>query len=118
MPYIDSVSRDLLEKPVLELANLIAEPGDLNYVICSLLSMLLNADDVVPGGPSYSDLSRWRAAVNDASDEFYRRAMVPYEESKRARNGDVFDEVLTALRENQVLWNLECDNAIKVGGTD
>jgi hypothetical protein len=38
---------------------------------------------------SYARLSAIRGAISDASDEFYRRVMVPYEEAKIVEHGDV-----------------------------
>ena len=60
--------------------------GELNYCISRLVLGFLSRD---PLPPNYATLSAVRAVLFDAADEFYRRAMVPYEDLKAAENGDL-----------------------------
>jgi hypothetical protein len=84
VPYITQAKRSPLNLHVEALSGLISTPGDLNYVIYRLLLRLTVKER------TYHELSRWRAAVIDCSDEFYRREMGPYENGARERNGDVY----------------------------
>lgn len=83
MPYIEPHRRTILDHDLGPLIEHIQVPGELNYVISRILSHHTD-------GGRYHDLSRWRAAVNDASDEFYRRVMVEFENGKCRENGDVY----------------------------
>ena len=91
MPYITKERRDNFEAPLRILVDRINSdcPGELNYIISYLLNSIIRRHLV----KSYSWLSQWRAAINDASDEFYRRVIGPYENEKRKENGDVYDDV-------------------------
>jgi hypothetical protein len=97
MPYIADPRRRTLDTFIRDLALMIEHPGDLNYAISRLLSVASTQEHPTMQ-PGYHDLSRWRAAVIDAADEFYRRVIVPYEENKRAINGDVYHELLERYR--------------------
>ncbi len=94
MPYITQPQRHSLDSFIRELSVMISSPGELNYAISRLLSLLVT-QECYGKQPGYQDLSRWRAAVIDASDEFYRRVIGPYEDNKRAINGDVYYELDT-----------------------
>lgn len=86
MPYIRPERRKRFANIIAELDQTLEEPGDLNYVIsCALNSATAGA------GRNYHTMSRWRAAVTDASQEFYRRVMGPAEDAAIKRNGDVYD---------------------------
>lgn len=63
---------------------LMAAAGLFNYAITSL------AVDLV-GAPSYAKCSLIRGVMSDASAEFYRRVVAPYEDQKCVENGDVYD---------------------------
>lgn len=98
MPYIDRRRRGQLDRHIDEIVRWIAMPGELNYVISRLLTKLVVLDSIDnPPQVSYHDLSRWRAAVTDAADEFYRRVMAPYEDQKASENGDVYSELLDII---------------------
>jgi len=89
MPYIKDIKRKEFEEAGIEdIAEVIEGPGDLNYVISYMAKSMINNSDR-PG--SYSELSSIRAAINDASDEFYRRVLVPLEDRKIRENGDVYE---------------------------
>jgi len=85
MPYIPPNQRPRLDTVVhqLEAARSLS-PGEMNYLITRLLMVWLPVD------PGYADYSRVRAVLQDISDEFYRRLMIPFEDYKIALNGDAF----------------------------
>jgi hypothetical protein len=84
MPYIkqDDRARVLRDGP--------RTPGELNFLISFHANQMLR---MVTHGkpPSYHERSAIRAAITDASDEFYRRKMADYEDGAKHRNGDCYD---------------------------
>ena len=94
MPYITKGRRPDFEYELNSLAYKIKlhEPGELSYIISSLLARLVTKENI-NGGINYARLSKWRGVIIDASDEFYRRVMAPYEDIKQEENGDVYDNV-------------------------
>jgi len=62
---------------------LMAASGMFNYAITSLAVSLT-------GKPNYAKCALIRAVLADASDEFYRRLVAPYEDRKAEENGDVY----------------------------
>lgn len=85
MPYIKKDLRLTLDKPVIELILKISTPGELNYVITKLVTEYLKNES-----ESYLVYNEIIGCLECAKQEFYRRAIVPYEEKKRKENGDVF----------------------------
>jgi len=81
MPYIRSIER--IDRIVNK--NLTG-PGKLNYII----SIHLN-EYIKEHGLNYQTLNDILGAVEGAKLEIYRRVAAPYENSKIAENGDVFD---------------------------
>lgn len=79
MPYIPSDERE-------HAAISPQTPGQLNYALTE--KMLCYLWD---RGVSYATMNEIVGALECAKQEFYRRVMVPYEEKKRAENGDVAD---------------------------
>lgn len=79
MPYISQEKRLLVEKfgP--------AEAGELNYLITKLI-----VDYWATNGPSYQCINNIVGALEGAKAEFQRRIVEPYEDKKRADNGDVY----------------------------
>jgi len=59
--------------------------GELNYLITTLALTYLEQH-----GEAYKALNEVVGAMECAKLEFYRRRVVPLEESKRVENGDVF----------------------------
>lgn len=57
--------------------------GIFNYVITALAVTLT-------GTPRYFKCAALRAAMADASEEYYRRLVAPYEDKQAKLNGDVF----------------------------
>jgi hypothetical protein len=60
-------------------------PGELNFMITRLLIWYENDH-----GKSYGTMNDILGAVEAAKLEFYRRAVVPYEDEKIKQNGDVY----------------------------
>lgn len=81
MPYIPQEAREeLLERPP-------ETPGELNYEITQLVQSYLDTKDEI----GYSALAEVVSALECAKLEFYRRVVVPYEDSKIEQNGDVYE---------------------------
>ena len=85
MPYITQPTRAYVN------AHDPCSPGELNYAITRLISKYLVRR---PGCHTYSDLNDVLGALEGAKLEFVRRVVVPYEDRKRAENGDVYDAIL------------------------
>lgn len=116
MPYITPAERERFENDLINLAGDIHTPGQMNYIICTLLSLVVSSKPPLIG---YSMMSKYRAAVLDAAEEFYRRVMVKYEDEKRWEHGDVFFKVLYQMRKQSISpRNYPDEQEIKVGGTD
>lgn len=81
MPYISQDCREILADreliPYLE--------GELNYCITRLCQMFLERR-----GTNYTSLNSIVGVLECAKLEFYRRAVVVYEEEKIKENGDVY----------------------------
>jgi hypothetical protein len=63
--------------------------GELNFAITELLEGFLSRH-----GTSYGSINAVVGVLECAKQEFYRRIAVPYEESKREENGDVYNQTL------------------------
>jgi hypothetical protein len=88
MPYIKTERRGKLNKErVLDLGREIAGPGELNYVLTSIINAYLYAIDEEI---SYDDLNEVVGVLANVQQEFYRRVVVPYEDAKIQQNGDVY----------------------------
>lgn len=84
MPYIHKAHRETF-KPALEEIGYIASVGELNYLISSISLMYLGSK------PDYAKFNDVIGALEAAKLEFYRRAVVPYENDKIVTNGDIYD---------------------------
>lgn len=80
MPYIDPAARSHLED-----GGSPADAGELNYALTQLLLRYLTTH-----GLAYHTINDILGALEGAKLEFYRRVAAPYEEEKRAENGDVY----------------------------
>lgn len=94
MPYTKQERRQLLDNHARRVADDLHfmgdEQGDLNYFYTRVGVHLLAKQ-----GMGYTTASHIRAAMDDASAEWYRRVMADYEDLKCEENGDVYDhEVL------------------------
>lgn len=79
MPYIEKKRRsDLIDEQP-------KKPGELNYKITELAIEYLDLK-----GESYDTINDIMGAMESAKLEFYRRVAVPYEETKKEENGDVY----------------------------
>lgn len=82
MPYIAPEDRERLaggEPPT--------SPGELNYAITRLIDDYLRAQ----GGLAYAGINEVVGVLECAKLELYRRIAGPYEDTKIAANGDVYD---------------------------
>jgi len=86
MPYINKPVRAILQQSLGQLSDNIATDGELNYAITILCKRYLGDD------PHYRNYNAVVGVLECAKHEFYRRAVVPYEEEKIAENGDIFQE--------------------------
>lgn len=88
MPYIEPGWRQ-------ELDNGAAPdiPGDLNYLLTKTIIRYLCSN----GQINYTKLNDVMGALEGCKAEFYRRAVVPYEEGKIEANGDVYGELMEAM---------------------
>ena len=91
MPYITNEQRDVLDDTIKRLSlSLLSTKnrdekkldGELNYVICSLISNLYDRN--------YFSLNRVMGVLTCVQLEVYRRVIAPYEDKKSIDNGDVF----------------------------
>jgi hypothetical protein len=84
MPYIAPEDRPQYETALSELEALLKgkPPGHLTYLVYRL------AKSYCPE-QRYAAMSATRACINDASAEYFRRVMAPYEDKQVEKNGDV-----------------------------
>jgi hypothetical protein len=84
MPYISDEERYRLDLLVDALAKEVYTGGQFNYVVTKLALSQLD------GTINYAALSQVLGDLEACKLEFYRRAVVPYEETKIEDNGDVY----------------------------
>lgn len=89
MPYITQEDRKKIEPILGPLLDQIAlgefsHPGQINYVITKIIMATLER-------PSYCDFNKVMGVLECVKQEFYRRAVGPYEDRKIRHNGDVYD---------------------------
>ena len=88
MPYIKPHRRDFLGPSLSRLGQSLLDidftKGDLNYCITMLVIAYIHLH-----GKRYSTLSDVTGVLNDVKVEFERRVVAPYEDRKKADNGDV-----------------------------
>lgn len=82
MPYISDEDRIALEA-----GDRMRTPGDLAYIVASEVDRYLKAN-----GLSYQTLAEVTGVLETAKLEVYRRIAAPYEDEKRAQNGEVYSE--------------------------
>lgn len=106
MPYIAQEDRNKLDDEIDKLANAIVErsqnnghdaafAGYLNYSCTRLVLQVLRKRF---GKLRYWMIAATTGALQNISDEFYRRVAVPYEDRQIAKSGDV-DEIELTLEE-------------------
>ena len=85
MPYISQKCRAALDADSTDrIARVPFTPGELNYKITQMLVRYLDKD------PTYDRYNAVVGALECAKLEMYRRMVAPYEEIKKAANGDVY----------------------------
>ncbi len=84
MPYILKELRHCLR-----LGDTAKNPGELNYQISMLINEYCRGKTL-----SYQTINDVVGALEGAKLEFYRRVAGPYEDTKIATNGDVYDQDL------------------------
>lgn len=85
MPYIPKENRDLYKDAIKKILDEL-EPdkvGELNYIITSIVWALFDAN------PSYTSANNLTGVLECVKQEFYRRKVMPYEEKKMKKNGDI-----------------------------
>lgn len=80
MPYIKQQRRAEIDG-----GGWATSPGELNYQLTRLALRYLNS-----AGINYQNLNDVIGAFEAAKLEFYRRAVVPYEDKKIKENGDIY----------------------------
>lgn len=87
MPYIKQIDReDLIRwKEFNYSVQLPDNEGELNYLISYFIKEYMNSR-----GMRYKTLNEIMGVLECAKQEFYRRVVIPYEDSKIEQNGDVY----------------------------
>ena len=91
MPYITPQERVKLDPAIDALVTAVdsvragSMAGYLNYAITRLLLGTLLAE------PSYLQIATATGVLENVKQEMYRRLAAPYEDTKRADNGDVYE---------------------------
>ena len=92
MPYIKKMERAVFAKALREMRHALIldeNPGHLNYLITAICDEWLNHYP-----PCYARFNEVIGVLECAKQELYRRLVAPYEDSKMAVTGDVYDERL------------------------
>ena len=85
MPYIKGLARPQIDLAVSDIANdVYRQPGALNYAITKLVQAFLGEDE------NYASFATATGVLENVKQEMYRRLVAPYEDRKRAENGDVY----------------------------
>lgn len=84
MPFIRPEKRKLFADPIKNLIHSISTPGELNYVITSLVHNRL-----LFKGLNYTAVNEVIGVLECAKQELYRTVAAPYEDKKRLENGSV-----------------------------
>lgn len=87
MPYIETKRKEQIDE-----GSFLATAGELNYSITMILLWYMETK-----GLSYQTINDIIGALEGAKAEFQRRVVVPYEDEKIKKNGDVYS-VLTAVK--------------------
>lgn len=89
MPHIDPDNKQHYAEALNYMMNHLSmrdyDPGHLTYLLYSIVKRTARSKGTAA---RYADLSRIRASLHDASDEFYRLIMAPYEDAAIERNGE------------------------------
>lgn len=87
MPYIPNTERNEIDPNIRRLLDSMDyNPGTLNYVITKLI-----VDYVQMCGERYGTYNSAIGVLECAKLELYRRMVAPYEDKKKAENGEVYE---------------------------
>lgn len=94
MPYIEPKERPRIDRGFDALdaaADIVTlKPGELNYLLTRIVRRWTGADEDTPLLPvGYGPMAEAIGALECVKLEFYRRSLAPYEDEKRAENGDL-----------------------------
>ena len=103
MPYINQKDRQIYEKQLQNLVDVLVEsglresascfPGHLNYLISSLIKrtyeQYIKAEVGDDGRLCYDDYNSIIGILECAKQEYYRRLIAPYETEKIEQHGDI-----------------------------
>lgn len=84
MPYIDQQRQSELRKRLTGIVTRDTTNGELNFILTTIIG-----EYVVKKGLRYNQINDVVGALQGCLLEFYRRVVVPYENSKIKENGDV-----------------------------
>lgn len=86
MPYIKQADRVYPDEAMDAAYWGLGDPGCLNYLITGLCRIHIEKN----GGRCYKNFNEVMGVLECVKQEFYRRAVAPYEDCKIRENGDVF----------------------------
>lgn len=86
MPYIKQGDRAGLKQACDHVEMNVRNAGELNYAITRIVDQYLNPKR----NARYNDYNEVMGVLACVQQELYRRVIVPYEDEKRAENGDVY----------------------------
>jgi hypothetical protein len=90
MPYIDTIRRDQLNGTIEEVyAFRMRTAGELTYVLTAIIERYR-----AQHGDQYQTFADIEGSLQGTAREFARRVVAPYEDRKRADNGDVYAPLL------------------------
>jgi len=97
MPYIKQKDRPYLETAVLELTDLVKKCGDgevknnyTTYCVYLFIKTLYGDEELIEEGLlGWEEISDGVKVLETSCDEFKRRVLHPYEDTKIKENGDV-----------------------------
>lgn len=90
IPYIEPQMRNIFDTYIEILANLIAKPGELNYVITKLIHEYLGSVVEYLGTDfHYIDLNEVVGVLECAKQELYRQIAAKYEDVKKNEHGSI-----------------------------
>ena len=84
MPYIKFSQRDKFNKHIVELVNNLETMGELSYIIYYLILNFMKKHVI-----SYEIMQNIVGCLECTKSEFIRRNLVPYENEKKIKNGDI-----------------------------
>lgn len=86
MPYVDPETRSYFDEVIETMPNIV-EKGELTYLIARLQMRFAECPGTLPNYQRHSDAV---AAAADAAHEYRRKVLDPYEDTKAAKNGDIY----------------------------